>query len=132
MLRGVSGTSAPAQPISRRPNPRRPPGQHKQRAEGEEAEVVGELVASAFANVVDLKNVVVDNAFDKVEGARTASSDESAAADRPPPVRGASPEDVDARGDGDPGRGVEDPVPEGARLEPGNGAGRELPSLLSM
>ena len=57
---------------------------------------------------------MVNDAFNEIEEAPAYEhpADEGAAADRPAPVACALPEDVEARGDGDPGGGVEDAVPE--------------------
>jgi hypothetical protein len=73
----------------------------------------------SLADVMDRENVVVNDAFHEVEEAPPDQhpADEGSAADCPVPVCCAPPEDVKARGDGDPGSGVKDSVPEGIRLE---------------
>ena len=45
----------------------KPAAENEQRAEGEEAKVVGRLVPGTFADMVDTQDLVVDDAFDKVE-----------------------------------------------------------------
>src|SRR5829696_2184743 len=118
---------AEATPLPKRRGPaggagERPAARCKQRADDEERDVPGRLVA-ARANVVDPEDMMVDDAFDEVEHAPADEhpAEERAPVDGPPPLAGAVPEDVETRRHRHPRRGVEEAVRERVRLEAGDG-----------
>src|SRR5215211_4917069 len=95
-----------------------PPADDKQRAEREEREVPGGLVG-AFANMVDREDVMIDHALNEIENAPPDDhpANEGTSADGRATVGCASPEDVDAYGDGDPCGSVEEAVPKHVGLQ---------------
>jgi hypothetical protein len=112
----------------------KPAHDQKQCAERKEAEVVGGLVASAFADVVEAEDVVIDKALHQVEGtpAEEDPADQCLSACRPAPLVCSSPQNPKADHDDDPCEGVEESVCERVVLKPRNGRFRMPPSLLSM
>ena len=91
-------------------------------AEGQEAQVVRQLVRSG-PDVVNLEDVVVDDSFEQIEQspADQAPSEETAPRPYEPAFAGARPDHEQADNDEHVGRRVEDAIPEGIDLEATNG-----------
>ena len=91
-----------------------PASNDQKNAEGQEPEVIGRLMTGALADVVQAKNLMVNETLDEVEEAPADEhpSEQRLTADCPPPVRRPSPEKQDAGGNRHPGGGMEEAIGE--------------------
>src|SRR5215207_11662967 len=100
---------------------KRPSGDREQRAEREEGEIPCCLVPG-LANVVNPKDVMVDQTLNEVEEAPADEqpTHECTTTDRPAPIGCASPEDPEADQHCAPCRGVEQAIPKHVGLQAGD------------
>jgi len=91
-----------------------PASNDQQNTRGQEANVVGVLMAGTFADVVQAENLMVGETLYEVEKATADEHppEERASADCPPPVSRPSPQKPDADGDCHPRSGMKEAVGE--------------------